>query len=75
MKSGIPQSARSTRKKELQIRRKVLVRTSQVEEQPSQRCKRNGDKSAVALLKRDKELGLCTIPPETNSNDFGGFWN
>ena len=59
VKSGIPQSARSTRKKELHIRGKVLVRTSQVEEQPSQRSKRNGDKSAVALLKRDKELGLC----------------
>ena len=35
---------------------------------------RDGDKSKL----RDKGIlkaVLNTIPPETNSNDFGGYWN
>ena len=32
-----------------------------VEEQPGKRSKRSGDKSAVALWKRDKEFGLCIL--------------
>ena len=37
---------------------------------------------AEGLARREYPAGLrkavpdvCTIPPETNSNDFGGFWN
>ena len=42
----------------------------QVEEQPSKRCKKNGDKSAVALLKSTRQL-VCTFqdmePPKSSS--------
>ena len=42
----------------------------QVEEQPSKRSKKNGDKSAVAMLKDVRQLGCvfrCVEPPKPSS--------
>ena len=43
----------------MQIWRKVLFYAHrQVEERPSKRCKKKGDKSAVAMLKITRKIGL-----------------
>ena len=57
VKSGILQSACSTRQKRDALLEKRGFAHRRVEEQPSKRSKKNGNKSAVAILKRTRHLG------------------
>ena len=70
VKSGILQSACSTSQKmDADFGKSALVHR-QVDEQPSKRSKKNGDKSAVATLKIARQLG-CVFqgmePPKSSS--------
>ena len=50
----------------------ALICTSQVDEQPSKRSKKNGDKSAVAMLKITRQLGCVSQdmePPKFEGHD------
>ena len=71
LKSGILQSACSTSlRMDADLGKKCSYAHRQVEEQPSKRSKKNGDKSAVAMLKITRQLG-CVFqdmePPKSSS--------
>ena len=71
VKNGILRSACSTsQKKVADLGISALAHNRQVDEQPSKRCKKNGDKIAVAMLKSTRKLG-CVFqdrePPKSSS--------
>ena len=71
VKSGILQSACSTSQKmDADLGEKCSYAHRQVDEQPSKRSEKNGDKSAVAILKITRQLG-CVFqdmePPKSSS--------
>ena len=71
VKNGILQNACFTsRRMDAELVKKCSYAHRQVDEQPSKRSKKNGDKSAVALLKITRQLG-CVFqdvePPKSSS--------
>ena len=71
VKSGILQNACSTRPRVVVgLGEKCFYAHRQVDEQPRKRSKKNGDKSAVAVLKSTRQLG-CVFqdmePPKSSS--------
>ena len=71
MKNGILRSACSTsQKKGCRFGEKCSYAHRQVDEQPSKKSKKNGDKSAVAMLKSSRQLGCVSQdmePPKSSS--------
>ena len=71
VKSGTLQNACSTRPRVVaDLGKKCSYAHRQVDEQPSKRSKKNGDKSAVAMLKSTRQLGCVfqdMTPPKLSS--------
>ena len=71
VKSGTLQNACSASPRmDADLGKSALVRIAKFEEQPSKRSKKNGDKSAVAVLKITRQLGcVCQDmePPKSSS--------
>ena len=71
MKHGISQNACSASpKRDAGLWKKCSYAHRQVDEQPSKRSKKNGDKSAVAMMKITRQLGCVSQdmePPKSSS--------
>ena len=63
VKNGILQNACSTSAK-----RDAVLGHRQVDEQPSKRSEKNGDKSAVAMLEKTRQLGCVCQDMETQKS-------